>query len=860
MRKPQPLSNQPWEQFFVRHVVPGKRGNISVLMDLLRLPFESRSGSSCDNGSSQSVALHGRGDGHWVIGARFARLAWWPVYGNGVRGEELFTANAPSRRLEIAWVGCDPRGRGWFVQIQRAGTAIVRFAQPLTGGPTEWQADELSRDFLAGADTGQQAFKRLCAHFEIPLAFPRITGGRTGFEVIGVSGKPIKAGLLGYVQFNGPPIIEGNPQAAKALARAIERCDPEGIRQAVADGASLDVLADSHCSPLVAALFKCDRKNGRECAEVLVELGCPVNGRPHEGPPLVELSQHFIHDELALPAVELLLAHGADVNAADPDSGETALVNAAIHNRTALVRLLMNHGADANVQVHDRPLIDRVRECFESATDPDEKAEWAETLSLLTGEVVEPPALEPLAPDLQAENAYFARCVKARLVQQVLPRDVQLRKLTISRVETTEPFAAWHQELLDAGFELAGDYRLTVIETRFLRAFVHPRYGYEAILSRAESRLAPLRCEIQGYHEDGSLTTVANYHEPADPDIRMEQHHRDELPGASPAALVQRLRIVVRNRAPLLPLAVASFHDRYAAAMRRILQELRAKAEALTAPPEDADPSRPRYQRLGYFLDLSGHQDPTWSTRRLTATYLEDLAEGRTAELSEDRFPVELAILAAGGLVALRHFQFAGAPAALDFLDEGIEVALRYFDALQRKRSMHDCQFWFEAFCHGLLLAQLAGRWDDVQRLCESLRPAVLNQLMSDEFPQEYAKVLFLVASSFRRRPFPGVGTWEREVAAGHPTRPRRVLAVWRAIVQHDQAALDQAMHASLQHFIAHPRPQRGHGNPRDDLPIAESILWATAVRKGMEEPALPVAERELVITPRSIGISGPVV
>jgi ankyrin repeat protein len=44
-----------------------------------------------------------------------------------------------------------------------------------------------------------------------------------------------------------------------------------------------------------------------------------------------------------------LLAHGADVEGASPD-GRTALMVAAMFNRTAIVDLLIAHGANPNAQ------------------------------------------------------------------------------------------------------------------------------------------------------------------------------------------------------------------------------------------------------------------------------------------------------------------------------------------------------------------------------------------------------------------------------------------------------------------------------------------------------------------------------
>ena len=46
-------------------------------------------------------------------------------------------------------------------------------------------------------------------------------------------------------------------------------------------------------------------------------------------------------------SVELLLTHGADINAKDK-YGRTALMYASKHGHTAIVELLLNHGADIN--------------------------------------------------------------------------------------------------------------------------------------------------------------------------------------------------------------------------------------------------------------------------------------------------------------------------------------------------------------------------------------------------------------------------------------------------------------------------------------------------------------------------------
>ena len=49
-------------------------------------------------------------------------------------------------------------------------------------------------------------------------------------------------------------------------------------------------------------------------------------------------------------AVNVLLSHGADVNAREHVLGETALMWAAAENHPEVVKALLEHGADVNVR------------------------------------------------------------------------------------------------------------------------------------------------------------------------------------------------------------------------------------------------------------------------------------------------------------------------------------------------------------------------------------------------------------------------------------------------------------------------------------------------------------------------------
>lgn len=95
------------EQVLVRHVTAEKRNDIQHLEPLLKAPFPSESSSTSD-GRSKDVSILGYASGRCLVAARFAKQPWAPLYSNAASAQELFEANAGSRRLEVVWLGCKP--------------------------------------------------------------------------------------------------------------------------------------------------------------------------------------------------------------------------------------------------------------------------------------------------------------------------------------------------------------------------------------------------------------------------------------------------------------------------------------------------------------------------------------------------------------------------------------------------------------------------------------------------------------------------------------------------------------------------------------------------------------------------------
>jgi len=135
--------------------------------------------------------------------------------------------------------------------------------------------------------------------------------------------------------------------ASRALAKSIESGDIAGLRQLLADGPS-PTVRDRAGNDLLAfaALIVRDRGGDPETMRVLLESGAdPQESSTPDGGSLL----HFMVLDPTPPSIEvvrLLLRHGADPNANDPQTGMTPMADAGA--RPELVQLLVDAGADAD--------------------------------------------------------------------------------------------------------------------------------------------------------------------------------------------------------------------------------------------------------------------------------------------------------------------------------------------------------------------------------------------------------------------------------------------------------------------------------------------------------------------------------
>jgi ankyrin repeat protein len=151
------------------------------------------------------------------------------------------------------------------------------------------------------------------------------------------------AALL-VVSLLAPPPLDGNAgrrvvDANAMLAASVEARDLAGVRRAVADGADANRLDAAGWSALTRATSAGDVAL---CTELMSLGASPDGGAWEELPPIVCATLHGDRR-----TVELLIRHGADVNARTRGGG-TALNVAASSGELEIAAVLIGAGADVN--------------------------------------------------------------------------------------------------------------------------------------------------------------------------------------------------------------------------------------------------------------------------------------------------------------------------------------------------------------------------------------------------------------------------------------------------------------------------------------------------------------------------------
>ena len=153
--------------------------------------------------------------------------------------------------------------------------------------------------------------------------------------------------LTGLVQLLDAGTDADTPQGdgATALHWAAHRDDIDAARALIKAGATVTVANELGATPLWLA----SGAGSAEMVELLLDAGANPNVRLRMGEtPLMSAARTG-----SVAVVEQLLAYGADVNAAEADRQQTALMWAVAQEHSAVVRVLLEHGAD----IHARTMI-----------------------------------------------------------------------------------------------------------------------------------------------------------------------------------------------------------------------------------------------------------------------------------------------------------------------------------------------------------------------------------------------------------------------------------------------------------------------------------------------------------------------
>jgi ankyrin repeat protein len=142
----------------------------------------------------------------------------------------------------------------------------------------------------------------------------------------------------------------GTIKDISVLGSAVSLGNTEVVRVLIEQGADVNAVDGNGNAMLPQAALR----GYLEIVGLLLDAGADVNGTmsvmagdaPKENAAALQLAALGNHKEI----VELLLAHGPEVNAVDVTYGESALYGAARHNNIEIMALLLENGADVQMQ------------------------------------------------------------------------------------------------------------------------------------------------------------------------------------------------------------------------------------------------------------------------------------------------------------------------------------------------------------------------------------------------------------------------------------------------------------------------------------------------------------------------------
>ncbi len=213
----------------------------------------------------------------------------------------------------------------------------------------------------------------------------------------------------------------------------------------------------------------------------------------------------------------------------------------------------------------------------------------------------------------------------------------------------------------------------------------------------------------------------------------------------------------------------------------------------------------------------------------------------------------------------LEHLGFGPIDNLKARIDRGVDEALDYFlkdwwranknDVLALDKSRRGRQLqWFEPLKSALLLGGLAGRWDDIVKICSWFDETIELQYQARQIEDEYMVLFLCIVSNLRAQPFKQADKMLEKVKKCRTRRPKLLCAAWEAAVAKDQKAFDKAFKDSVAYYVK---------SETQDVPnvcfwvaLDPSIVWLIAEHNGLKFPELPEELDAAVVRRQTIGLA----
>lgn len=148
---------------------------------------------------------------------------------------------------------------------------------------------------------------------------------------------------------DGGTDVNGQFNGRNALHTACRQDSSEMVELLISKGADVNAKAEDGKGRTALQIAVGNRKGAGAIVPVLIKHRVDVNDRgPSGNTALHEAVGKYGNRKYSIDIVKLMLSKGADVNAAD--GGNTPLLDAILHQRPVMVKLLLEHGAKPNIK------------------------------------------------------------------------------------------------------------------------------------------------------------------------------------------------------------------------------------------------------------------------------------------------------------------------------------------------------------------------------------------------------------------------------------------------------------------------------------------------------------------------------